>query len=130
MTVARNRDPLVSRGRKALSQRRHPLVHLEPLHRQRHRLLRPHRHHQPLARVIAVYSRSRWSIGKCWVCTGTTTAGYSLPWLLWAVVAFDRHHVSFVSVTQQFNTTYSMGRLTLNILLSFAQFEREISGGQ
>jgi len=38
----------------------------------------------------------------------------------------DKHHVSFVSVTQQFNTTSSMGRLTLNILLSFAQFEREI----
>ena len=41
---------------------------------------------------------------------------------------FDRHSVSFVSVTQQFNTTHSMGRLTLNILLSFAQFEREIIG--
>jgi site-specific DNA recombinase len=39
---------------------------------------------------------------------------------------FDEHQVSFVSVTQQFNTTHSMGRLTLNILLSFAQFEREI----
>jgi site-specific DNA recombinase len=39
---------------------------------------------------------------------------------------FDRHRVSFVSVTQQFNTTSSLGRLTLNILLSFAQFEREI----
>jgi len=39
---------------------------------------------------------------------------------------FESHHVSFVSVTQQFNTTTSMGRLTLNILLSFAQFEREI----
>jgi site-specific DNA recombinase len=38
----------------------------------------------------------------------------------------DKHHVSFVSVTQQFNTTSSMGRLTLNVLLSFAQFEREI----
>jgi site-specific DNA recombinase len=38
----------------------------------------------------------------------------------------DKHNVSFVSVTQQFNTTTSMGRLTLNILLSFAQFEREI----
>jgi site-specific DNA recombinase len=38
----------------------------------------------------------------------------------------DGHKVSFVSVTQQFNTTHSMGRLTLNILLSFAQFEREI----
>lgn len=41
---------------------------------------------------------------------------------------FDEHGVSFVSVTQQFNTTSSMGRLTLNILLSFAQFEREIIG--
>jgi site-specific DNA recombinase len=40
--------------------------------------------------------------------------------------AFDKHGVSFVSVTQQFNTTASLGRLTLNILLSFAQFEREI----
>jgi len=39
---------------------------------------------------------------------------------------FDDHNVSFVSVTQAFNTTHSMGRLTLNILLSFAQFEREI----
>lgn len=41
---------------------------------------------------------------------------------------FEKHGVSFVSVTQQFNTTHSMGRLTLNILLSFAQFEREIIG--
>jgi site-specific DNA recombinase len=41
---------------------------------------------------------------------------------------FDRHQVSFVSITQQFNTTTSMGRLTLNILLSFAQFERELAG--
>src|SRR5690606_22328958 len=41
---------------------------------------------------------------------------------------FERHGVSFVSVTQHFNTTHSMGRLTLNILLSFAQFEREIIG--
>ena len=41
---------------------------------------------------------------------------------------FDKHNVSFVSVTQQFNTTSSMGRLTLNILLSFAQFEREVTG--
>jgi len=41
---------------------------------------------------------------------------------------FDEHEVCFVSVTQQFNTTTSMGRLTLNILLSFAQFEREIIG--
>jgi site-specific DNA recombinase len=41
---------------------------------------------------------------------------------------FDSNSVSFVSVTQQFNTTSSMGRLTLNVLLSFAQFEREITG--
>src|SRR6202162_6338742 len=41
---------------------------------------------------------------------------------------FDQRAVSFVSVTQQFNTTTSLGRLTLNILLSFAQFEREIIG--
>jgi site-specific DNA recombinase len=42
------------------------------------------------------------------------------------IEVFDRHNVSFVSVTQQFNTTTSMGRLILNILLSFAQFEREM----
>ena len=42
---------------------------------------------------------------------------------------FDAHNASFVSVTQQFNTTTSMGRLTLNMLLSFAQFEREIAAG-
>jgi DNA invertase Pin-like site-specific DNA recombinase len=41
---------------------------------------------------------------------------------------FDAHNASFVSVTQQFNTTTSMGRLTLNMLLSYAQFEREIAG--
>ena len=41
---------------------------------------------------------------------------------------FDANGVTFVSVTQQFNTTTSMGRLTLNILLSFAQFEREVTG--
>jgi len=43
------------------------------------------------------------------------------------VELFDKHKVSFVSVTQQFNTTTSMGRLTLNVLLSFAQFEREVT---
>ena len=42
------------------------------------------------------------------------------------VELFEAHCVSFVSVTQQFNTTTSMGRLTLNVLLSFAQFEREV----
>ncbi len=44
------------------------------------------------------------------------------------VEVFDRNGVTFVSVTQSFNTTTSMGRLTLNILLSFAQFEREVTG--
>jgi len=44
------------------------------------------------------------------------------------VEIFDERKVSFVSVTQAFNTTTSMGRLTLNVLLSFAQFEREVTG--
>src|SRR5216684_4084660 len=44
------------------------------------------------------------------------------------VEIFDAKGVSFVSITQQFNTTTSMGRLTLNVLLSFAQFEREVTG--
>ena len=44
------------------------------------------------------------------------------------VEQFDKQGVSFVSVTQQFNTTTSMGRLTLNVLQSFAQFEREVTG--
>src|SRR3954465_5813519 len=44
------------------------------------------------------------------------------------VELFEAHGVSFVAVTQQFNTTSSMGRLRLNVLLSFAQFEREIAG--
>ena len=44
------------------------------------------------------------------------------------VDVLDAHQASFVSVTQSFNTTTSMGRLTLNMLLSFAQFEREIAG--
>jgi site-specific DNA recombinase len=43
------------------------------------------------------------------------------------VELFDKHNVSFVSVTQPFTTTTSMGRLTLNVLLSFAQFEREVT---
>jgi site-specific DNA recombinase len=44
------------------------------------------------------------------------------------VEVFDRHNVTFVSITQSFNTTTSMGRLTLNVLLSFAHFEREVIG--
>ncbi len=52
----------------------------------------------------------------------------SLSDFIKVVEIFDRKGVSFVSVTQQFNTTTSMGRLTLNMLLSFAQFEREVTG--
>ncbi len=52
----------------------------------------------------------------------------SLPDFARMVEVFDAHDVSFVSVTQAFNTTNSMGRLTLNVLLSFAQFEREVTG--
>jgi DNA invertase Pin-like site-specific DNA recombinase len=52
----------------------------------------------------------------------------SLPDFARMIEVFDRHEVSFVSVTQAFNTTSSMGRLTLNVLLSFAQFEREVTG--
>src|SRR5512132_1811301 len=44
------------------------------------------------------------------------------------VEVFEKNKASFVSITQQFNTTTSMGRLTLNVLLSFAQFEREVIG--
>jgi site-specific DNA recombinase len=44
------------------------------------------------------------------------------------IAAFEQHQVAFVSVTQRFDTTTSMGRLTLNVLLSFAQFEREVIG--
>ena len=44
------------------------------------------------------------------------------------VELFGAHQVTFVSVTQSFSTTTSMGRLTLNVLLSFAQFEREVIG--
>jgi DNA invertase Pin-like site-specific DNA recombinase len=51
----------------------------------------------------------------------------SLPDFAKIVEAFDAQSVSFVSITQQFNTTTSMGRLTLNMLLSFAQFEREVT---
>jgi DNA invertase Pin-like site-specific DNA recombinase len=51
---------------------------------------------------------------------------YKVDRLTRALEVFDRRGVSFVSITQQFNTTTSMGRLTLNVLLSFAQFEREV----
>ncbi|QTH24622.1 recombinase family protein [Rhizorhabdus wittichii] len=52
----------------------------------------------------------------------------ALPDFARIVEVMDRHGASFVSVTQAFNTTTSMGRLTLNVLLSFAQFEREVTG--
>ena len=52
----------------------------------------------------------------------------SLPDFARMIEIFDRRRASFVSVTQAFNTTTSMGRLTLNVLLSFAQFEREVTG--
>ena len=52
----------------------------------------------------------------------------SLPDFTKMVEIFDARGISFVSVTQQFNTTTSMGRLTLNVLLTFAQFEREVTG--
>src|SRR5437016_4666320 len=52
----------------------------------------------------------------------------SLPDFAKITEILDARDVSFVSVTQQFNTTTSMGRLTLNVLLSFAQFEREVTG--
>src|SRR3712207_1224179 len=62
--------------------------------------------------------------------SGHKRAGISRSLMHFArlVEVFDAHGVTFVSVTQSFNTTTSMGRLTLNILLSFAQFEREVIG--
>jgi site-specific DNA recombinase len=56
------------------------------------------------------------------VFAGSVVGGMKL------VELFDQYGVSFVSITQSFNTTSSMGRLTLNVLLSFAQFEREVIG--
>ena len=60
--------------------------------------------------------------------TRSTACSRSLMDFAKLVEVFDRNNVTFVSVTQSFNTTTSMGRLTLNILLSFAQFEREVIG--
>ena len=69
---------------------------------------------QGLLNIIVVYKVDRLS--------------RSLADFVRLVDLFDRYKVSFVSVTQQFNTATSMGRLTLNVLLSFAQFEREVTG--
>ena len=62
------------------------------------------------------------------VCYKIDRLSRSLMHFAKLVETFDAHNVTFVSVTQSFNTTTSMGRLTLNILLSFAQFEREVIG--
>lgn len=70
--------------------------------------------HQHLVDIVVVYKVDRLT--------------RSLADFVKIVEAFDRHGASFVAVTQQFNTTTSMGRLTLNVLLSFAQFEREVTG--
>ena len=65
--------------------------------------------------------------GPLWVVYKVDRLTRSLADFAKLVELFDAHGVSFVSVTQQFNTTTSMGRLTLNVLLSFAQFEREVT---
>ncbi len=69
--------------------------------------------HQGLIEVVMVYKVDRLT--------------RSLADFAKMVELFDEHHVSFVAVTQQFNTATSMGRLSLNVLLSFAQFEREVT---
>jgi DNA invertase Pin-like site-specific DNA recombinase len=63
-----------------------------------------------------------------WLSTRSTRLTRSLADFAKIVEILDTKGASFVSVTQQFNTTTSMGRLTLNVLLSFAQFEREVIG--
>jgi len=65
---------------------------------------------------------------NCVVCYKVDRLSRSLLDFAKLVEIFDRHNVTFISVTQSFNTTTSMGRLTLNMLLSFAQFEREVIG--
>jgi DNA invertase Pin-like site-specific DNA recombinase len=64
----------------------------------------------------------------CVVCYKIDRISRSLADFVGLVKLFDIHGVTFVSITQSFNTTTSMGRLTLNILLSFGQFERELAG--
>ena len=83
----------------------------------------------------------RWIDRRCNGCSptsrwvGSTLVVYKIDRLTRSLADFakiveilDARGASFVSVTQQFNTTTSMGRLTLNVLLSFAQFEREVIG--
>src|SRR3954468_8307797 len=73
-------------------------------------------------------SKVRYSIGWSSVWTESRFSPGTRLGPRELVELFDAHGVSFVSVTQAFNTTSSMGRLTLNVLLSFAQFEREVIG--
>ncbi len=88
--------------------------------------------------TTAAFRAVRWSGRRsrsCWTTSGLAFDVYKVDRLTRSladfaklVELFDAHGVSFISVTQAFNTTTSMGRLTLNMLLSFAQFEREITG--
>jgi len=78
-----------------------------------------------LARLLADVAAGRID---CVVVYKVDRLSRSLMDFAGLISLFDTHNVSFVSVTQNFDTTSSMGRLTLNILLSFAQFEREIIG--
>jgi len=78
-----------------------------------------------LQRLLAEVSERRFDIIVVYKVDRLTR---SLADFAKLVEQFDAHGVSFVSVTQAFNTTSSMGRLTLNVLLSFAQFEREVTG--
>jgi site-specific DNA recombinase len=79
-----------------------------------------------LARLLAVVKAGQVD---CVVVYKVDRLSRSLLDFVQIMSVFEEHRVSFVSVTQQFNTTTSMGRLTLNILLSFAQFEREPDRG-
>src|SRR5450755_517537 len=92
--------------------------------------------------TMGVCQAGRWSGRRCSGCWLDINQGFvdvvvvykvdrltrSLADFAKMVEVFDARGVSFVAVTQQFNTTTSMGRLTLNVLLSFAQFEREVTG--
>src|ERR1700680_2072372 len=78
-----------------------------------------------LQQLLADIQQGRVDIVVCYKVDRLTR---SLADFAKIVEIFDAKGVSFVSVTQQFNTTTSMGRLTLNVLLSFAQFEREVTG--
>jgi hypothetical protein len=78
----------------------------------------------PLGRIKPIRARSSLACVAVYKVDRLTR---SLADFAKLVELFDKHSVSFVSVTQQFNATTSMGRLTLNVLLSFAQFEREVT---